>query len=298
LNVTIFWVLIDSKLVPEMVMTDPAVPSYGSNPVIVTVGSTVKLKEETTDCELTSTEMVPDVATVGTVTVNEVVEAAVTVAVILLNLTMFSVGTVLKLVPVMVTLVPTAPWSGEKLVMVGFDVMVKLSTDTAVCDPTCTEIVPDVAAVGTVTVNEVVEAAVTVAIVLLNLTTLFAAVALKLVPVMVTLVPAIPCSGEKLLMVGISGTIKSCVEVMVWVPTVTVSLPVLAPAGTVVVMVVGVVAVMTAVVPLNRTVFLLISVLKFLPVRVTVVPAIPSVGENEVRVGAGSLASSSEHEVR
>jgi hypothetical protein len=265
---------------------------------MVGTGITVKLSADTAVCEPTWTERVPEVAPAGTATVNEVFEAAVTVAVVLLNFTIFSEAVALKLVPVMVILVPTIPCNGEKLLMVGLRGTVKLSTDTAVCEPTCTEIVPVAAPAGTVTVNEVVVAAVTVAVVLLNLTMLFVAVVLKLVPVMVTLVPAIPCSGEKLLMVGISGTIKSCVEVMVCVPTVTVSLPVLAPAGTVVVMVVGVVAVMTAAVPLKRTVFLLISVLKFLPVRVTVVPAIPSVGANEVRVGAGSLASSSEHEVR
>ena len=62
-------------------------------------------------------------------------------------------------------------------------------------------------------------------------------------------------------------------------PTLIETGPVVAPVGTVVVMLVGVLAVTTAVTPLNFTVLLRGVVLKFVPAMVTVVPTDPLVGE-------------------
>ena len=62
--------------------------------------------------------------------------------------------------------------------------------------------------------------------------------------------------------------------------------PVVAPDGTVAVILVAVgVPVTVATVPLNLTVLLAAVVLKFVPVMVTVVPDAPDVGVNEVMVG-------------
>lgn len=88
--------------------------------------------------------------------------------------------------------------------------------------------------------------------------------------------------------VGAAGqTIKLVVLVAVLLNTVTAIGPVLAPTGTVVVMVVVVLAVTVAVVPLNVTVLFAATTSKFVPVMVTVVPIIPDVGVKEDIVGGG-----------
>jgi hypothetical protein len=83
----------------------------------------------------------PVAAPAGTVTVNEVVVAALTVAATpLKNVTAFAERVVLKLVPVIETAVPTGPVVGEKLVIVGAGgaVTVKFVLLVAVCPPTVT----------------------------------------------------------------------------------------------------------------------------------------------------------------
>lgn len=88
-----------------------------------------------------------------------------TVAVVPLNFTPSLATVVLKFVPTMVTLVPAAPVGGEKLVIVGGIVTVKLLELVAVDPPTVTEIVPVVAPEGTDAMSCVVVADVTVAVV-------------------------------------------------------------------------------------------------------------------------------------
>lgn len=63
--------------------------------------------------------------------------------------------------------------------------------------------------------------------------------------------------------------------------------PVMAPTGTVVVILVAVLAVTTASSPLKSMKLLAGVVLKLVPEIVTTVPASPFAGENEVMVGAG-----------
>ena len=86
-------------------------------------------------------------------------------------------------------------------------------------------------------------------------------------------------------------TVKSVVLVAVPPFELTVMGPVVAPEGTVVVMVVAVAAVITEKVPLNLTVLFAIVVLKFAPVIVTVIPAEPEVGVKLAMVGAGAGVS-------
>jgi hypothetical protein len=166
-------------------------------------------------------------------------------------------------------------------------VTVKSVALVAVFPATVTVIFPVVAPAGTDVVILVAVLAAAVAVVPLNRTVLFAGVVLKFVPVIVTVVPIGPEAGLKLVIVGSAGvvTVKSVALVAVLPATVTVILPVVAPAGTVVVILVVVLAVAVAVVPLNLTVLLVGVALKFVPVIVTVVPATPDVGVKEVIVG-------------
>ena len=85
---------------------------------------------------------------------------------------------------------------------------------------------------------------------------------------------------------GPGGTLTKKPEVAVWLPTVTVSEPVVAPIGTVVVMLVAVLAVTVAAVPLKLTVLLAGVAEKFVPVMVTVAPTRPLAGVTLVMVGA------------
>jgi hypothetical protein len=99
----------------------------------------------------------------------------------------------------------------------------------------------------------------------------------KPVPVMVTVVPAVPLVGVKLVIDGI--TVKFDDEVAVWLLTVTLIGPVVAPDGTVVTISVLVELVTTADVPLKLTALFAAVVSKLVPTMVTVVPAVPLVGE-------------------
>lgn len=142
---------------------------------------------------------------------------------------------------------------------------------------TVTVICPVAAPDGTaVTIDVLVELA-TTAVVPLNLTMLLVVVVSKPVPVMVTVVPAEPLVGEKLVIAGI--TVKFDDEVAVWLLTVTLIGPVVAPDGTVLTISVLVELVTTADVPLNLTALFAVVVSKFVPTMVTVVPAVPLVGE-------------------
>jgi hypothetical protein len=82
-------------------------------------------------------------------------------------------------------------------------------------------------------------------------------------------------------------TVKSLVLVIVTQFSVTEIFPEVAPVGTVVVMLVAVLAVTTASSPLKSIKLLAGVVLKFVPVIITVVLGNPLAGEKEVMVGAG-----------
>jgi hypothetical protein len=97
----------------------------------------------------------------------------------------------------MTTDVPAGPLDGEKLVIVGTE-MVKSLGEVAVVVPIVNDIVPVAAFCGTVAIICVDVTDVTAAGSPLNLTTLFAAYAAsKSCPVMVTDIPGTPEVGEK-----------------------------------------------------------------------------------------------------
>src|SRR5215510_13128215 len=99
-----------------------------------------------------------------------------------------------------------------------------------------TEIWPDVPPVGTVAPMLVAVAVFTCAKVLLKATRLFAAVVSKLVPLIVTAVPATPMFGVKLVIAGVAEavTVNGALLVASPVGVLTVIEPVVAPDGTLV----------------------------------------------------------------
>lgn len=288
-NITPFEGASALKFVPVIVTVVPTGPLCGEKPEIVGAGPVVaKLVLLVVDWPPTVSPIGPVAAPTGTITVNDVVVAEVTVAVGFVpppvNVTMSAEGVALKFVPMIVTVVPTGPVVGEKLVIFGAGV--KLVLLVADRPPTVTVIGPAVAPAGINTVSEVVVAALTVAVTPLKKVTLFAeGVALKFVPEIVTTVPTGPLDGEKLAIVG--ATVKFVLLVAVWPPTVTWMGPVVAPVGTLTVREVVVAAVTVAAVPLNFTVSADGVALKFVPEITTVVPIAPPVGEKPEIVGAG-----------
>lgn len=125
------------------------------------------------------------------------------------------------------------------------------ATALLACPSTVTTTGPLVASAGTVTAIDVALQLVGVAGVPLKVTVLVSCVVSKFEPAIVTAVPAGPEAGVRLEITG--GTVKR-IPLLVWPPTVTITFPLVAPAGTVTVMLVADHAVGVAVVPLNLTV--------------------------------------------
>ena len=111
----------------------------------------------------------------------------------------------------------------------------------------------------------------------------------KFAPVIVTAVPTTPEVGFKLVMLGAGTVTVKFTPLLATPPTVTTTLPVVAPAGTVVTMLVALQLVTAAVIPLNFTVLVPCAAPKFTPVIVTAVPTTPEVGFKLVMLGPGRV---------
>ena len=118
----------------------------------------------------------------GTITVNCVGVAEITADCTVPNFTILDEIFVLKLEPLMVTAVPICPDAGLKDIIVGGKVTVKDAFEMAVNPLTVTAIGLLIAPTGTLTVNCVVVATVTVAGIVPNNTILSAGVLPKLFP--------------------------------------------------------------------------------------------------------------------
>src|SRR5207247_896685 len=128
-------------------------------------------------------------------TVAEIEVAVVTEKLALVPLKVTAVAPV-KFVPLIVTVVPTGPLVGVKLVMVGgLAVTVKLLELVAVPPEVVTLSGPVVAPLGTVAEIEVAVVTVKVALVPLKVT---AVAPVKFVPLIVSVVPTGPLHGGKL----------------------------------------------------------------------------------------------------
>lgn len=168
----------------------------------------------------------PVVAPLGIGTTMLVALQLVGVAVVPLN---FTVPVVPKLVPAIVTIVPTGPCVGLKLVIFGCATTMKFTPVLATLD-TVTTTLPVVAPIGAGTTMLVLLQLVGVASVPLNVIVLPPCVVPKLVPVTVTDVPTGPEVGLKLVMVGVK-TVK--LWPLLATPLIeTTMFPVVAPSGT------------------------------------------------------------------
>ncbi len=268
-------------------MANTALPS-GVMSVMVGVGNTVKLAVVVSVTPFTVTEIGPVIASAGTSALILVVVDAVMLAVIPLNDTVFSASGVLKFVPVIVTIAPTAAPVGLKLLIVGLGKTIKLVAEGRVTPLVVNVILPVVAPGGTLVVRDVVVAESVIAVVLLNLIMLSAVVGPKFEPLIVTTAPIAPLPGVKPEIPGEGNTVKFEVLNIVIPLTVTLTGPVLAPAGTEVISNVADDEVTVEGKPLNDTELFAGVVLKFVPEIITIAPGAPVAGLNPINVGVGN----------
>lgn len=281
LNFTVLAPWGEPKLVPLIVTTAPTAPVDGVRVVIP--GRTVKaLPALATPPTVTTT--LPVVAPLGTGAAIDVALQLVGVAATPLNVRVLVPWVAPKFVPVIVIDAPTAPDVGERVVMFGVGNTVKdfplLSTPLA-----CTTTLPVVAPVGTGTTIDAAPQLDGVAVVPLNFTVLLPWVEPKLVPEIVTDTPTTPDAGDKLVILGADTTVND-LPLLATLLTVTTTLPVVAPLGTVATIDVALQLVVVAVVPLNFTVLVPLVAPKFAPVMVTDAPTAPEVGDRLVMLGA------------
>jgi hypothetical protein len=153
--------------------------------------------------------------------------------------------------------------------------------------PTVTTTFPLVAPAGTGTVMFVALQLAAVAAIPLNFTVLAPCVAPKFTPEIATEVPTTPDVGFRLVMLGTGTVTRKLTPLLATPPTVTTTLPEVAPAGTAVTMLVALQLVAVAVAPLNVTVLVPCAVPKFAPLIATDVPTSPEVGFKLVMLGPG-----------
>lgn len=292
LKVTVLAVSSELKFDPVIFITVPTTPLTGLKLVMVGEGITVKSRPLETVTPFKVNAIFPVVAPLGTIVVRLVEVDVVTRDVTPLNVITLYVGVKSKLVPVMVTIAPTAPLAGLKVKIDGVGNTLKLVALVIVTPLVVREIGPVLAPTGTVVERLLVVAFVTTVEIPLNATLLFAGIALKFVPVIVIEVPGAPSVGLKLVNVGEGSMLKFDELVMVTPLTVIVIGPVTAPEGTVVVILVVVEDVTTADVLLNFTIRSFGVVLKLVPEMVTLAPTAPPVGVNPVKVGVGNMVKS------
>jgi len=282
LNVTVLVPCVAPKFAPAIVITVPHGALAGERLVMlggtVTVNGTVLL-----DRPLTRTTTFPVAAPAGTGTTILVADQLVGVAVVPLKVTVLEPFVAPKFEPAMVTAVPTGPLVGERLVIAGGTVTVNVGALLA-RPPTVTTTLPVAAPAGTGTTMLVADQLVGVAVVPLNVTVLEPFVAPKFEPAIVTAVATGPVVGDRLVMLGGTRTVKVD-PLLARPPTVTTTLPVVAPAGTGTTMLVADQLVGVAAVPLNVTVLEPCAAPKFEPVMVTSVPTGPLVGDRLVMPG-------------
>jgi hypothetical protein len=287
LNFTVLAPCVVPKFVPVIVTEAPTAPEVGDRLLIVGVAETVNVGP-VTETPLAVTTTVPVVAPVGTAATIEVaVQLLIVVAVVPLNFTVPVV--VPKLVPVIVTEAPTAPEVGLRLVIVGVESIVNVGPVTE-APLAVTATVPVVAPVGTTaTIDDAVQLLIVVAVVPLNFTV--PVVVPKFVPVIVTEAPTAPEVGDRLLIAGVASSVNE-EPALDAPPTVTTTLPVVAPVGTFATIEVALQLVIeVAEVPLNFTVLAPCVVPKFVPVIVTEAPTAPEVGLRFVIVGVESTVN-------
>jgi hypothetical protein len=289
LNVTVLVPCVAPKFAPAIVTVAPSTPDVGFRLVMLGAGTvTVKLTPALATPPTVTTTF-PVVAPVGTVTTMLVALQLVAVAVVPLNFTVLVPCVAPKFAPVIVTVAPTSPEVGFRLVILGTGSVTVKPTPLLATPPTVTTTFPVVVPTGTVTTMLVALQLVAVAAVPLNLTVLVPCVAPKFAPTIVTVVPTKPEAGFRLVMLGPGEVTVKLTPLLATPPTVTTTFPVVAPAGTFVTMLVALQLVAVAAIPLNFTVLVPCVAPKSAPAIVTVAPSTPDVGFRLVMLGAGVI---------
>lgn len=289
LNLTVLIPVEAPKLVPVIVTDAPTSPAVGFRLVSVGVGTgTVKLIPLLA-VPPTATTTLPVVAPVGTGVTTLVELQLIGVAVVPLNLTVLVAWVAPKFVPVIVTDVPANPEVGFKLAIVGAGAVTVKFTGLLATPPTVTTTLPVVAPVGTSATMLVAVQLVGVVAVPLNFTVLVPCEAPKFAPVIVTVAPTNPEIGFNEVMLGPGDVTVKLTPLLATPPTVTATLPVVAPAGTGTAMLVADQLVGVAKIPLNLTVLVPWVAPKFAPVIDTEVPNTPETGLKLVTLGAGAV---------
>src|SRR5256885_931499 len=236
----------------------------------------------------TVTTTLPVLAPLGTGATMLVALQLVGVAATPLNFTVLVPCVAQKFAPLMVMEVPTRPEVGFKVLMLGPGVVVTVKlTALLATPPTVTTTLPVVAPVGTGATMLVALQLVGVAATPLNLIELVPCVAPKLAPAIVTDVPTTPDVGFKLVRLGAGVITVKLTPLLPTPPTVTTTLPVVAPVGTGATMLVALQLVGVAATPLNLIVLVPCVAPKLAPAIVTDVPTTPDVGFKLVKLGAG-----------
>jgi hypothetical protein len=274
LNVTVLVPCVAPKFTPVIVTGVLTDPESGLKEMMAgpEVGSKT---EQLLDIPPTVTTTHPTVALDGTFTTILVGPHVVTEAEIPLNVTTPAVEP--KFVPVIVTDVPGEPEVALKLVMDGGGKMTEKLTPLLAIPPTVTTTGPLVAPLGTVTAMLLELHVATDAGVPLNVTVLVPWVVPKLSPLTVTAAPVLPEAGFKPVIPGPDPTTKMG-PLLDSPPTVTTTLPVVAPGGTGVTMLVEVQVAGLAKTPLKVTLLVPCEEPKFVPVIVTEVFTFPEFG--------------------
>jgi hypothetical protein len=284
-NVTVLEPSVEPKFVPVIVTDAPTAPVVGERLVMLGAATTVN-EIPLLFTPLAFTTTLPVAAPVGTVATIEVaLQLPIVVAVVPLNFTVLAPCVAPKFAPVIVTDAPTAPDVGETLVMLGEATTLKL-TPLLFTPLAFTTTLPVVAPVGTVATIEVaLQLPIVVAVVPLNFTVLVPWVDPKFAPVIVTDAPTAPVVGERLVILGAATTVNDT-PLLALLPTVTTTLPVVAPVGIVATIEVALqLPIVVAVVPLNFTVLVPCVAPKFNPVIVTDAPTAPEVGDRLLMLG-------------
>ena len=235
----------------------------------------------------TVTTTFPVAAPLGTGATILVALQLVGVAAVPLNVTVLVPCVAPKLAPVIVTDAPTNPDVGLRLVMLGPGVVTVKLTPLLATPPTATTTLPVVAPAGTGATMLVALQLVGVAPIPLKVTVLVPWLAPKLAPLIVTDVPRTPDVGLRPVMLGGGTVTVKLTPLLATPPTVTTTLPVVAPAATGTTMLVAAQLVGVAAVPLNVTVLVPCVIPKLAPVIVTDMPTNPDVGFRLAMLGAG-----------
>jgi len=289
LKVTVLVPCVAPKFAPAIVTGVPTTPDVGFRLVRLGAGTATVKFMPLLAAAPTVTTTLPVVAPAGTGTTMLVALQLVGGAVVPLNFTVLDPCVAPKYAPVIVTGVPTAPDVGFRLARLGAGTNTVKFTPLLAAPPTVTTTLPVVAPAGTDTTMLDAPQLVGAAAIQLNVTVFDPCVAPKFAPTIVTEVPTAPDVGFRLVMLGPGTVTVKFTPLLATPPTVTTTLPVVAPAGTGTTMLVALQLVAVAVVPLNFKVLDPCVAPKLAPVIVTDAPTNPDVGLRLVMLGAGTV---------